>query len=219
MLREILKNGESDWEKVREIILDRYPIDEMFEKIFAKLGDEQKEKILEGFWKDELKTVDTTEYEKILDKCPDKERGFMSSIVDYVVISRICSGCRWKEGSVFNEFVLKKKEESFVDIVRAMISYNEEKSDDVIQFIRTDTKLCFCKVPFMKNMFDKFMFDKINKHIPGLFKFMKQKELKRTFGKNIISIEMRLNNYCGTNFGKFKKEVEMLKKREDSLLK
>ena len=98
-MREMLKdNGESNWEKISSLIIDRQPKDTIFEKIFAKLGDEQKEKILEGFWKSELEKIDDSEYKEkiypVLDGCPHKEKDILLSVIAYKIASDACQYCR-----------------------------------------------------------------------------------------------------------------------------
>ena len=220
VLREMLKeDGESDWRKIRNVIIDRQPNDSIFEKIFAKLGDVQKQEILEGFWKDELEGIDDSEYKEkiypVLDGCPHKEKDIVLSVIAYKIAGDACLYCKWKDCS-FDEFASRKREESFVSMLNAMISYNDGKmkDEDKIKFIRTDKHgLCFCGVPLIGNISDRFMYDKIDRYVPKAFKYLGKKEFNSLTSGQIFTIEKRLQNRCSVGQKKFKEEAELLKKR------
>lgn len=222
-LKNFLKvNGETDWNVIYEKISDRKPKDSIFEKIFVKLPEEQKNIILNEFWESEKKKIDSTIYKTkiypILEKCPEKLKKIMLCIIDYVVSSTAYTQCEWGKDSLLKEYAFNMKEKSYINMIESMISYNEGKIRDEgeIIFIRTDKQgLCFCNVPLFGNICDMFMYETINKHIPKMFKYMQKKDFNKMFGGNIFLIEKRLMNRCRVGYEKFKKEAEKLIKKNE----
>ena len=209
-LKDLLKVRKvDDWNVIKEVI---HHDDKIFDKIYKKLPEEQRENIRESCWKSYVSEYDGSQFEKlykVIENSPDCLKDIMHSITNFVSVNEIIDNTRY--GLVCGDFS-DKGNDAFRNMVETMVAYNGglTKTDGHIHFVKNNKNwICFCHVPMFGNIYvePKFGWNTVMKEV---FKSIPDKKAFNRSYQSFFTIKHRTHNRINVGYDKFCKEVKKL---------